>query len=184
MMAAARSFVDVFPLAPVMPTTTAVHGVALLGGEAQQHALGLVDAHGRAGGRGSAGPDDGRDRAGGERIADVGVAVVALASHRDEEIPGADPAAIDLHGGHDDVRALDVPRQDVGDLREAPLPHDASPCSARSSCAATTRSSNATDPSANSCPVSWPFPAMTTTSRGRAARRASRIAVRRSGSTT
>ena len=56
--------------------------------------------------------------------------------------------------------------------------------SLRSSSLATSRSSNGIfRPPANSCPCSWPLPAMTTVSPGPAAPSASAIAARRSGST-
>ena len=66
-----------------------------------------------------------------------------------------------------------------------PRTHASDPLEAPQLLPATSRSSNGIfRPPANSCPCSWPLPAMTTVSPGPAAPNASAIAARRSGSTS
>ena len=107
-------------------------------GDGEKLALGLVDAHGGAGG-GQRARRWQRDRAPGERVADVVVAVARI-SIATKDPPG--DRRLSMSTDETTTCALDAPpRSGDSELAggQASIP-------ARSSCAATTRSSNGTDP--------------------------------------
>src|SRR6185312_9049370 len=111
-------------------------------------------------------------------------AVAVGAAQAEEEVAGAAGAGVDRRPGRRAGHALD---DDLGSHRRRYLlgaeVHAGLP-SFRSSSRATSRSSKGTlRPPSNSCPCSWPLPAMTTVSPGWARPSARAIAARRSTST-
>ena len=127
-----------------------------------------------------------RHRAGRDRLLDEVVAVDALARDGDEEAARLGSAGVDERPtGHGRLRvgcAVSGATDHVGDLGQRHRDHrDARSCTASR---ATRRSSNGCTSPWISCPVSCPLPAISTTSPGAARRTASKIAVRRSPTST
>ena len=111
--------------------------------------------------------DDHAPRARGQRVRREPAPVHALADQPDEQIAGLDRARVD-RGPHRTAGGVNQQRRPrrLGHLRRAPRDHEASPAIASR---ATAESSNGSlRPFSNSCPCSWPLPAMTTTSPGEA----------------
>src|SRR5829696_4275307 len=132
--------------------------------------------------------DDGAPGAGRQGPRRVLTAIGPFPAKPEEELPAQEPARVDgpplrPTGAAlaDDLRPR-LLRNPLG--RE--LDHaEAAVASARSSSRATSRSSNGIfRPCSNSCPCSWPLPAITTVSPRSARPRARAIAARRSGSTS
>ena len=143
------SFVEVLPVEPVIPTTSALAAVAH-GAPDRGHGGEVVVRDERGGGAGLA------------RLLEVG----DPAADRDEEIARPDPARVDLDAG--DLLGRRLEPTEPLELSNRKRDHAGAP-SRRSASRATSRSSNGSLRSANSCPCSWPLPAMTTTSPSRGA---------------
>ena len=158
-----------------------------VGGQVQERAsriLHLDHGDGVDGARPSS-PDHGRGRASGQRLSHVRVTVRPVSAKGEERVSLFHRTAVDGDAGHQLIgRAANGARNDPGHVRKGPRVHQPTPRMAASSSAATRRSSKGTTRSANSWPVSCPFPAITTTSPRRAPARAIRTASRRSGSMT
>ncbi len=167
--AAVRSLVPVLPAEPVMPTTMTSPSAARA---TRPRSASAANASRPAPPRRARGATCSRDvgdqrdlRAARERVGDEVVAV-ALGDERDEARAGLDDARVDRERRRAGAgrpcgqgAARDGRQLGGGQL------HPSAPSSSR----ATTRSSNGSvRPSAKVWPVSWPLPAMTTTSPGRA----------------
>ncbi len=157
------------------------------GAEGTQGGQRVVDLDARPRGD-RAGRRQHRHRAGLQRLGGEAAAVGAAARQGDEQGARPDRARVGpQRGGNHRAFGLQQPATGGGGrLGERQRDHGAPPFErrARSSSAATTRSSKGTlRPPSNSCPCSWPLPAISTASPGRARASVWRMAARRSTST-
>ena len=207
--ASSRSLVEVLPVDPVTPITCASSSRRQARGEALQRGERVLGGEQRAGHRASGGLGVlGRrqhpPRAGGQRLRREPAAVGVLAPSPTNSAPG--PASREsmttrsgpaLLGGRADEPGAGRPR----DLLGCPGPHaligrvlagsggqrpgavqPAARTPSSASRATVTSSNGILRPPSNSWPCSWPLPAITTTSPGRAPAIAVSIAARRSAS--
>ena len=180
--AAIRSFVDVFPTEPVTPITCAPSA------RRQPRARPPSAATGSAAAR-TAPPSSVRAHSGVASTPHAPAASASAAkrppSTRSPGIatnrsPGAIDARVDDHARRTAVAvAQQVGAGRAGDPLGVPVPH-ARATARNASRATATSSKGSLRPPANSCPCSWPLPAMTTTSPGAASAIAAPIASRRS----
>ena len=196
------SFVEVFPVEPVIGDDRCAAGAELAAPLARQR----LEA--RREGRGARGPHPGGRRSGGpgvltrdqhtpcarlQGLAGVAAPVRALTAQPEEQVSGARAARVDRRprgpSGEAGLRCTPATGR-AGEPLEVPAPHAAPAptgrsCRAASASRATATSSNGIlRPPVNSCPCSCPLPATTSTSRGAALATAWAIASRRSASAT